>query len=47
MGEPLREAEKAGVSTPTLRVIYELCRAFQWRIKESKGLVVVPPKRIL
>lgn len=45
VGEPLREAEKAGVPTPNLKVIYEICKAFQWRTKEAKGLVTVPPKR--
>jgi ketopantoate reductase len=47
VGEPLREAEKIGVPTPTLRIIYEICKALQWRIKETKGLVTVPPKRVM
>lgn len=47
VGEPLREAEKAGVPTPYLRVIYEMCKALQWRTMEARGLVVVPPKRVL
>ncbi|KAG4434034.1 hypothetical protein IFR05_010488 [Cadophora sp. M221] len=47
VGEPLREAEKIGVPTPTLKVIYEICKALQWRIMEERGLVVVPPKRVL
>lgn len=47
VGEPLREAKKIGVSTPTLKVIYEICKAMQWRTKEAKGLVTVPPKRLL
>lgn len=45
VGEPLREAEKAGVPTPNLKAIYEICKALQWRTKEAKGLVKVPPKR--
>ncbi|VUC20777.1 unnamed protein product [Clonostachys rosea] len=45
VGEPLREAEKVGVPTPNLKVIYELCKAIQWRTKETKGLITVPPKR--
>ncbi|KAK4493585.1 hypothetical protein PRZ48_015252 [Zasmidium cellare] len=45
VGEPLREAEKAGVPTPYLRAIYEMVKAVQWRFKEAKGLVTVPPKR--
>lgn len=47
VGEPLREAEKAGVPTPTLKVIYEICKALQWRVMETRGLVKIPPKRIL
>jgi len=45
VGEPLREAQKIGVPTPTLKVIYELCKALQWRVKEARGLVITPPKR--
>jgi len=45
VGEPLREADKAGIPTPNLKAIYEICKAVQWRIKEAKGLVTVPPKR--
>lgn len=44
LGEPLREGEKLGVSMPTLRVLYYLCQAIQWRSKEAKGLVGVQPK---
>lgn len=47
VGEPLREAEKIGVPTPTLKVIYEICKALQWGIMEKKGLVIAPPKRVL
>ncbi|KAL6353764.1 hypothetical protein LRP88_12756 [Fusarium phalaenopsidis] len=45
VGEPLREAKKVGVATPNLTAIYEICKAIQWKTKESKGLVTVPPKR--
>lgn len=45
VGEPLREAENLGIATPYLRAIYEIAKASQWRIKEAKGLVTVPPKR--
>ncbi|TVY87119.1 Uncharacterized protein LAWI1_G006326 [Lachnellula willkommii] len=31
VGEPLREAEKIGVPTPNLRVIYEIFKGLQWR----------------
>lgn len=47
VGEPLREAEKIGVPTPTLKVIYELYKALQWKTMEARGLVTVPPKRKL
>ncbi|KAE8154062.1 6-phosphogluconate dehydrogenase [Aspergillus avenaceus] len=46
VGEPLREAERVGVPTPNLKVIYEICKAFQWRIKEAKGMVTTPPRRV-
>ncbi|KAK0702213.1 2-dehydropantoate 2-reductase [Lasiosphaeris hirsuta] len=42
VGEPLREAERLGVSTPTLKVIYGLLKAVQWQTMEIKGLVQVP-----
>ncbi|KAF2200455.1 2-dehydropantoate 2-reductase [Delitschia confertaspora ATCC 74209] len=45
LGEPLREGTAKGVQMPTLRVLYSLCKAIQWRTKESKGLVSIPPKR--
>ncbi|EMC98742.1 hypothetical protein BAUCODRAFT_103193 [Baudoinia panamericana UAMH 10762] len=44
LGEPLREGEKLGVPMPTLRVLYHLCAAIQWKNKEVKGFVTVPPK---
>ncbi|KAF2169491.1 hypothetical protein M409DRAFT_65127 [Zasmidium cellare ATCC 36951] len=46
VGEPLREAEKVGIPTPYLRAMYEMIKAVQWRLKEAKGLVDVPPKRV-
>ncbi|CAN8105175.1 unnamed protein product [Discula destructiva] len=42
IGEPLREAERAGVATPTLKVLYALLKGLQFRVKEAKGLVEVP-----
>jgi hypothetical protein len=39
VGEPLREAERLGVSTPNLRIVYGLLRILQTNIKEAKGLV--------
>lgn len=47
VGEPLREAEKVGIPAPNLKVIYEICKGMQWKIKEAKGIVTVPPKRAL
>lgn len=47
VGEPLREAERAGVPTPNLKVIYEICKGVQWKIQDSKGIITVPPKRII
>ncbi|KAK3312823.1 hypothetical protein B0H66DRAFT_568958 [Apodospora peruviana] len=44
VGEPLREAERLGVPTPTLRVVYGLLKGIQWRVREAKGLVKVPLK---
>lgn len=45
VGEPLREAEKLGIPTPNLMVIYQIAKALQWKTKEKRGLVTVPPKR--
>ncbi|KAK3935331.1 putative 2-dehydropantoate 2-reductase [Diplogelasinospora grovesii] len=42
VGEPLREAERLGVETPTLRVVYGLLKGLQWQTMEKKGLVKVP-----
>lgn len=39
VGEALREGEKAGASMPILRTIYGLCKAIQWRTKETSGMV--------
>lgn len=41
VGEPLREAERCGVQAPTLKVVYGLLRAIQWRTKLAKGMVRV------
>ncbi|KAF2195697.1 hypothetical protein K469DRAFT_734195 [Zopfia rhizophila CBS 207.26] len=45
LGEPLREGTEAGVPMPTLEVLYNLCKAVQWRTKEARGLVEIPKKR--
>lgn len=44
LGEPLREGEKLGIAMPTLKVLYHLCQAIQWKNKELKGLVEIPKK---
>jgi ketopantoate reductase len=40
VGEPMREAEKLGVSTPVLKIIYGILKGLQWKTMEAKGLVV-------
>ncbi|KAL4949311.1 2-dehydropantoate 2-reductase [Aspergillus filifer] len=45
VGEPVREAKRAGIPTPHLKSIYEMCRLIQWRTMEAKRLVTVPPRR--
>jgi ketopantoate reductase len=45
VGEPLREGIALGVSMPTLKVIYEMCKAIQWRTKEKHGLTEAPPRK--
>lgn len=45
LGEPLREGKKAGVSMPTLEVLYQIAKAIQWRNMERRGLVDIPKKR--
>ncbi|KAM7210496.1 Ketopantoate reductase PanE/ApbA domain containing protein [Rhypophila decipiens] len=42
VGEPLREAERLGVPTPTLRVVYGMLKGIQWKVREANGLVKVP-----
>lgn len=44
IGEPLREAERLGVPTPTLKVVYALLKGLQFKTKEARGLVEVPTK---
>ncbi|KAK5678541.1 hypothetical protein LTS10_008985 [Elasticomyces elasticus] len=44
LGQPLAEGEKLGVPMPTLKVLYHLCQAIQWKNKELRGLVTIPPK---
>jgi 2-dehydropantoate 2-reductase len=44
VGEPLRVGTALGVPMPTLKVLYHLLQAIQWRTKEVKGKVTIPPK---
>ncbi|KIX04172.1 uncharacterized protein Z518_07726 [Rhinocladiella mackenziei CBS 650.93] len=39
LGEALREGERAGAAMPTVRCLYGLCKAVQWRTMEFNGLV--------
>jgi ketopantoate reductase len=45
LGEPLREGKSVGVEMPTLEVLYQIAKVVQWRTKERRGLVDIPPKR--
>ena len=40
----MREAERLGVPTPNLKVIYGLCKGLQWQTMEAKGLITVSKK---
>ncbi|XXH01234.1 hypothetical protein Hte_007588 [Hypoxylon texense] len=42
VSEPVKEAERLNVPTPTLKVILGFCKALQWQTMEAKGLVTVP-----
>ncbi|KAL3477794.1 ketopantoate reductase PanE/ApbA C terminal-domain-containing protein [Aspergillus californicus] len=46
LGEPLREGTARGVSMPTATFLYHALKAIQWRFKEKKGLVTIPPKTV-
>ncbi|KIW87223.1 uncharacterized protein Z519_12126 [Cladophialophora bantiana CBS 173.52] len=39
LGEALREGERAGIAMPTIKCLYGLCKAVQWRTMELNGLV--------
>ena len=47
IGEPLRETEKIEVLAPIRKVIYELCKALQWRTMGATMLTTVLAKRQL
>ena len=42
VGEPLREAEKEGVSAPTLNALYGILGDLQYITKRAKGAVTIP-----
>lgn len=44
VGEPLREAERVGVKTPTLKVVYGLLKGLQFKAKERHLKEVVVPR---
>lgn len=44
VGEPLKVGTALGVPMPTLGVLYHLLKAIQWRTKEARGRVTIPPK---
>ncbi|KAG9662961.1 hypothetical protein KCU63_g20307, partial [Aureobasidium melanogenum] len=44
VGEPLRVGTALGVPMPTLKVLYHLLQAIQWRTKEARGKITIPPK---
>ncbi|KAF2802185.1 2-dehydropantoate 2-reductase [Mytilinidion resinicola] len=45
LGEPLREGKALGVPMPTLEVLYNICKTIQWRTKEARNMVEIPPKK--
>ncbi|KAL3468519.1 ketopantoate reductase PanE/ApbA C terminal-domain-containing protein [Aspergillus heterothallicus] len=46
LGEPLREGTSRGVPMPTATFLYHTLKAMQWRVKEQKGLISIPPKSV-
>ncbi|KAK3496435.1 ketopantoate reductase PanE/ApbA-domain-containing protein [Neurospora crassa] len=44
VGEPLREAERVGVETPTLKVVYGLLKGLQFKARERNLEDVVAPR---
>ncbi|KAL2868603.1 ketopantoate reductase family protein [Aspergillus lucknowensis] len=46
LGEPLREGTSRGVPMPTATFLYHTLKAIQWRFKERKGLISIPPKSV-
>ncbi|KZF20048.1 putative 2-dehydropantoate 2-reductase family protein [Xylona heveae TC161] len=44
VGEPLREGTALGVPMPTLKTLYHLLSAIQYKTKIARGTVTIPPK---
>lgn len=44
VGEPLRVGTALGVPMPTLAMLFSFCKAIQWRNKQLKGLIEIPPQ---
>ncbi|KAJ5689337.1 hypothetical protein N7462_003729 [Penicillium macrosclerotiorum] len=44
VGEPLREGLARDVPMPTLTFIYHTMKAIQWKLKQQKELIAIPPK---
>lgn len=44
IGEPLKEGKNLGVKMPIIEVLYSLCKAIQWRIKEERGVIKMPSR---
>lgn len=42
VGEPLRNGLARGVPMRVLNVVYYQLAAIQWKLKEKKGLIVIP-----
>ncbi|ANB11246.1 hypothetical protein AWJ20_4049 [Sugiyamaella lignohabitans] len=42
LGNPLRTAKELNIKTPVLTVVYNLLRALQFRLMESRGYITVP-----
>ena len=41
----MRKGKALGMPMPTLEVLYNPCKAIQWRTKEARGIVQDPVKQ--
>ncbi|KAJ9145296.1 2-dehydropantoate 2-reductase [Pleurostoma richardsiae] len=44
IGEPVRAGKELGVPMPTLSIVFSMCKAIQWRNKQRRGLIDIPPR---